>query len=189
MTDTSGAEILSAVYTAFGERIAGSANRYGYAGEWGYQTASSDTPGDAYPSGFTFQHVGARYYDPSIGRFLQRDPIGIRGGTNVYAYVANNPAVWIDPSGLGPWQDLKDALKAAWEAVKTAVFPPDPTEHVAGMAGCMMDGALQRHILKDHPDDPDPKPKTCKACKELTPKSKGGGSSAPPGGKGPPPIG
>jgi len=45
-------------------------------------------------------HVGARYYDPSSGRFLQRDPIGIEGGANVYAYVRNGPALRVDPPGL-----------------------------------------------------------------------------------------
>ena len=47
-----------------------------------------------------YQHVGARYYNPSSGRFLQRDPIGIRGGLNVYSYAYNSPLAWIDPSGL-----------------------------------------------------------------------------------------
>ena len=94
MSDSVGFPIssLSAVYTAFGERVTGSANRYGYGGAWGYQT---DDTGD-----FPFQHVGAKYYDPSIGRFLQRDPIGIGGGRNVYAYVRNEPTGLIDPSGL-----------------------------------------------------------------------------------------
>ncbi|MGB2987892.1 MAG: RHS repeat-associated core domain-containing protein [Phycisphaerae bacterium] len=44
--------------------------------------------------------LAARYYDPLIGRFLQRDPIGIRGGLNVYAYVRNAPTIRIDPDGL-----------------------------------------------------------------------------------------
>ena len=35
--------------------------------------ATSTTPGDPYATDFTYQHVGARYYDPSTGRFLQRD--------------------------------------------------------------------------------------------------------------------
>ncbi len=52
--------------------------------------------------GFPFMHTGARYYDPSTGRFLQRDPIGISGGLNVYAYCGNNPVIRIDPSGLDP---------------------------------------------------------------------------------------
>ena len=38
------------------------------------------------------------YYDPYTGRFLQRDPIG--DGVNWYAYTANNPLKFVDPTGL-----------------------------------------------------------------------------------------
>ncbi|MCA8054017.1 RHS repeat-associated core domain-containing protein [Burkholderia cepacia] len=40
-----------------------------------------------------------RYYDPDIGRFINQDPIGLVGGTNLYRY-APNPVSWIDPWGL-----------------------------------------------------------------------------------------
>ncbi|WP_370577459.1 RHS repeat-associated core domain-containing protein [Snodgrassella alvi] len=40
-----------------------------------------------------------RYYDPDIGRFTQPDPIGLRGGYNLYQY-APNAFMWIDPWGL-----------------------------------------------------------------------------------------
>ncbi|WP_419686033.1 RHS repeat-associated core domain-containing protein [Burkholderia theae] len=40
-----------------------------------------------------------RYYDPSTGRFVSKDPIGLAGGMNVYAY-APSPVQWIDPLGL-----------------------------------------------------------------------------------------
>jgi len=43
----------------------------------------------------------ARYYDPSIGRFVSVDPIGFEGGdVNLYAYVGSNPANFNDPYGL-----------------------------------------------------------------------------------------
>ena len=42
----------------------------------------------------------ARYYNPRLMRFLQPDPLGRAGGSNPYAYAANNPLSFIDPSGL-----------------------------------------------------------------------------------------
>ena len=44
----------------------------------------------------------ARYYDPSVGRFLSEDPIGFGGGEDFYGYVYNDPAYFSDPAGLQP---------------------------------------------------------------------------------------
>ena len=42
----------------------------------------------------------ARYYDPTLGRFINGDPIGFAGGdVNFYVYVQNNPVNLIDPLG------------------------------------------------------------------------------------------
>jgi RHS repeat-associated protein len=98
---------LDRVFTAFGERITGPIDRNGYAGAWGYQShdvsgasggGGGSGSGSAVP--FDFLHVGARYYDPSSGRFLQRDPIGIAGGMDVYVYVRSSPLAFVDPTGL-----------------------------------------------------------------------------------------
>ena len=43
-------------------------------------------------------YYGARYYDPTIGRFISEDPV--KDGWNWYAYTANNPLRYVDPNGL-----------------------------------------------------------------------------------------
>ena len=41
-----------------------------------------------------------RHYNPQLGRFQQRDPLGYDEGINLYQYVNSNPVNWIDPQGL-----------------------------------------------------------------------------------------
>ncbi len=76
MTDSTGADIDSAVYTAFGERISGTQHRYGYLGASGFEGASSDNPGDPY-LGFRSLHVNP-YYDPAtVGLYHTGNVSGI----------------------------------------------------------------------------------------------------------------
>ncbi len=56
--------------------------------------------GQEYDQETGLYHLGARYYDPQLGRFLSEDPIGIAGGLNLYAYADNDPVNFSDPSGL-----------------------------------------------------------------------------------------
>jgi RHS repeat-associated protein len=46
--------------------------------------------------------MGARWYDPDMGRFVEQDPITEAGGLNLYAYVGSAPTMWVDPAGLAP---------------------------------------------------------------------------------------
>ncbi|MGW4305907.1 RHS repeat domain-containing protein [Streptomyces californicus] len=70
-------------------------------------TGSTSWPGDrgfvggtTDPTGYT--HLGAREYDPSLGRFLSVDPLLIKDDPrqlNPYVYGNNNPVTFSDPSG------------------------------------------------------------------------------------------
>ena len=51
-----------------------------------------------------------RYYSPTLGRWISRDPIEESGGVGVYSYVANVPVSQIDSYGLSPDPTLPEPL-------------------------------------------------------------------------------
>jgi len=71
---------------------------------WGNKTSSSGTiPQYGYtgrePDQTGLTYYRARYYHPGIGRFASRDPMGMADAVSPYAYVANNPTNFTDPTG------------------------------------------------------------------------------------------
>ena len=115
-------------YTAFGEVLDGESEpgglppadfpRYEYAGLWGYESGGfGEDPfglgtdrsllalGGVNPrlAPIRLLHVGWRWYQPDIGRFVQRDPLGVFGTVNVYLYVEASPSALVDPTGEGFW--------------------------------------------------------------------------------------
>jgi RHS repeat-associated protein len=86
------------VFDAFGDLVSGSPDVYAWNGAWGYRH-------EAHTGGL--QKVGVRWYDPAIGRFLQKDPwLGSPYAPltlNRYGYCLNEPINLVDPDGLAPF--------------------------------------------------------------------------------------
>jgi RHS repeat-associated protein len=57
-------------------------------------------PGQEFESETAWNHNGFRDYPPTIGRYLESDPLGMAGGVNSYQYSLNSPIVTTDPRGL-----------------------------------------------------------------------------------------
>ncbi|MFA4888346.1 MAG: RHS repeat-associated core domain-containing protein [Candidatus Omnitrophota bacterium] len=89
ITGSSAERLMSASYDSFGNLL----EKSGIADN-SYKFSTKETD----PSGLIY--FGARYYDPRIGRFITRDPLGMVNGPNLYLYCLNDPLNWIDPWGL-----------------------------------------------------------------------------------------
>ncbi|MBU0708027.1 RHS repeat-associated core domain-containing protein [Patescibacteria group bacterium] len=90
LTDSSSAVVGSSSYDSYGNTLSSTGsvpNPYGFS-----------TKEKSANSGLLY--FGARYYNPTIGRWLSQDPLGMVNGPNLYAYCKNSPTKWVDPYGL-----------------------------------------------------------------------------------------
>ncbi len=74
-----------------------------------------------------------RYYDPMLGRYITQDPIGLKGGWNIYQYTTN-PLQQVDPLGLADdWGSLGDGGLGAYCQQNNSAnmyLPPDEAQVV-----------------------------------------------------------
>ncbi len=127
MTDSNGSTIVSYTYDGFGNLLASSGagtNPYGFTGEQQFGEADD------------LVFLRARYYDPRVGRFINRDPIlsPMQIGSYVdwllpymnllelpqslhpYVYVKSNPIIYTDP--LGEFTDDEERAKSCLKCFK-----------------------------------------------------------------------
>ncbi|HEY7677959.1 MAG TPA: RHS repeat-associated core domain-containing protein [Candidatus Methylomirabilis sp.] len=109
----------TARFDAWGVRIGGT----GTIPVYGYTGREPDETGLIY--------YRARYYDPALGRFTQRDPIGLNGGVNLYAYVNANPVNFTDPMGLMMVSQVQASQATA------AASPTDPATSITAACQCL----------------------------------------------------
>jgi RHS repeat-associated protein len=88
VTDASGNALSLNSYNEYGRLHTNAA----YQGRFGYT-------GQAYLPEIGLYNYKNRMYAPSLGRFLQPDPIGYGDGLNIYAYVHGDPVNYTDPWG------------------------------------------------------------------------------------------
>jgi RHS repeat-associated protein len=63
-------------------------------------------PGQYFDKGTGLHYNNFRDYDPSTGRYIESDPIGLAGGINTYGYELNDPVNTVDFSGNNPWTTI-----------------------------------------------------------------------------------
>jgi len=88
-TDIAGTQVWDGAFTPFGESVL-------LAGSLSLELRF---PGQIRDSETELYYNFTRIYDPSIGRYLQYDTIGLNGGINPFAYVGGNPVGFVDPRG------------------------------------------------------------------------------------------
>ena len=110
LTNRNDVVVGSYTYDAWGNTVASSGSA---ASENPYRFSTKEQFGGLYSYGF-------RFYSPGLGRWINRDPIGEAGGSNLYGFVGNNPVNMVDTNGM------------IGAAVEVTLFHRDFTLHTPG---------------------------------------------------------
>ena len=113
ITDENAQIVNSYTYSPYG--LAGAQetipNAFKYVGRFGVMA-----------EGNGLYYMRARYYDPEVGRFINKDPIRYAGrNVNLYGYVLNNPVNFIDPWGL--WRAQFNVGGHIWLPITRGITP------------------------------------------------------------------
>ncbi len=164
LSNSSGQPAANYVQDAFGNVVSGSAN--------GYHLTTKEFHND-----FGLYYFYKRWYDPMLGRFISRDPLGSFNNVNLYEYADNCPMKMIDVNGAksdNPGQDefdeecceLCEWIKEACEASATAKVVNDKVckmaalgckalcKYISGLACSSFCSQTQTTCVQNCPPDP-----------------------------------
>lgn len=133
----SGTKLISYTYDAWGSTTTAYLNGGG-------STAARFNPfryrGYYFDSETGFYYLQSRYYNPTWGRFISADESSYLGvgnailSYNLFAYCANNPIMYVDPTGTFSWGKLA-AIAAVTAVIAVSVVATVATFGAASVAG------------------------------------------------------
>jgi RHS repeat-associated protein len=113
-------------------------------------------PGQYFDKETNLNYNYFRDFDPTIGRYVQSDPIGLRGGLNTYLYVGGSPLTSVDRKGLAAQLvclPLRACVFVVTPDPSPTTFPPN-----SGVGGEAQGGVPSRDRPSERPGRPETRP-------------------------------
>lgn len=120
-------------------------------------TSNLRFPGQYYDKETGLHYNWHRYYDPTMGQYIQADPVGLAAGINLYAYVGGNPPTRVDTMGLDWFRPVdhpyvvgrKDSIVEPGKGVGKFIDDHVPAGHTFGS---LHDAAVDVYLKEGYPD-------------------------------------